>query len=259
VSAIESSVPGIAASSGGTFTVTVTPRNLFGRDLNAPNTFTVELLDVTGSPTVLQTITSASTPFNFTVSAAATSQVVTYGATIDGSQIAATVDVSHFGTLSTTNSRITLLEDTLNANGYDRIPVMVELRDGSNNPLPDGSIPVTLSTTAGTLDNGSTTGSSNVAATFDSARGVWTIDLVAPTNTGTATVTAFANSTQIDSKQVSILSRAEGTGGGNSGSSGGGGGNDKGGSCAVEQTGASGLALLALLGLAAVTRRRRRA
>ncbi|MCA8912518.1 MAG: matrixin family metalloprotease, partial [Planctomycetes bacterium] len=213
-SSIESSVPGIAANSGGNFTITVTPKNVFGRDLNAPNTFDVQLLDVTGSPAVLQTITSASTPFTFTVNAQATAQVVKYGATIDGTPIAAEISISHYGTLSTTNSRITLLEDTLNANGYDRIPVMIELRDGANNPLPDGTIPVTVSTSAGTLDNGSTTGASNVAATFDSATGYWFIELVAPANTGTATLTAFANSTQIDSKQVSILPRATGTGGG---------------------------------------------
>jgi hypothetical protein len=256
-STIESSAPGIAANSGGTFTVTVTPRNLFGRDLNSPNIFDVELLDVTGSPTVLQTITAGSTPFTFTVSAQTTAQVVKYGATIDGTPISGEVSVSHYGTLSTTNSRITLLEDTLNANGYDRIPVMIELRDGVNNPLPDGTIPVTVSTTAGTLDNGSTSGASNIAATFDSATGNWFIELVAPTNTGTATLTAFANSTQIDSKQVEILARATGTGGG--GATGGGGENSKddSGGCTINPAGTAAILLLLIAGFAAAWRRRR--
>lgn len=259
-SAIASSVPGIAAGGAGTFTITVTPRNVLGRDLNAPNTYDVDLMDVSGSPTVLQTITSGSTPFQFTVSAQSTSQVVSYGARIDGQLIAASVDVSHYGTLSTINSRITLLETTLNANGYDRIPVMVELRDGSSNPLPNPGITVTLSTTAGTLDNGSTTGASNVPAVFDSDLGVWLIDLVAPTNTGTATITAFANSTQIDSKQVSILPRATGTGGG-PGTGGGGGDDDDdddGGGCVIDAGGTGALLLIALLCWAGVTAARTR-
>jgi hypothetical protein len=257
-SGIESSAPGVAANTAGSFTVTVTPRNLFGRDLNAPNSYDVELLDVTGTPTVLQSISSGSTPFNFTVNALATGQVVKYGARIDGVQIAATVSVSHYGAISLTNSRITLLESTLNANGYDRIPVMVELRDGSNNPLPDPGVAVTLSTTAGTLDNGTTTGASSVAAVFDAARGVWLIELVAPTSTGTATITAFADTQQIDSKQVSILPRATGTGGG--GVIPGGGGDDDdddGGGCTVDPSGTAALLLLAAGALAAALRRRR--
>ncbi|MBZ0138012.1 MAG: hypothetical protein K8I27_16775 [Planctomycetes bacterium] len=245
-SVIASSVPGIAAGGAGTFTVTVTPRNIHGRDLNAPNTYMVELMDVTGAPTVLQTIPSGSTPFQFTVNALGTSQVKRYGARIDGQLIAAGVDVSHFGTLSLINSRIALLEATLNANGYDRIPVMVELRDGSGNPLPNSAIAVTLSTTAGTLDNGTTTGAGNVPAVFGADRGVWLIDLVAPTNTGTATITAFANAQQIDSKQVSILARAAGTGGGPAGDGGGGGNDDDGGGC-VAGMGGTGFAFLALL------------
>jgi hypothetical protein len=228
-SVIASSVPGIAAG-GGQFTVTVTPRNLHGRDLNAPNTYTVELMDLTTTPVVLQTISNASTPFQFTVSAQPTAEVVRYGARIDGQLIAASIEVSHYGTLSTTNSRIRLLETTLNANGYDRIPVMVELRDGGNSPLPNPGITVTVSTTAGTLDNGTATGASNVAAVFDAGRGVWLIELVAPSNTGTATVTAFANSQQIDSKQVTVLPRATGTGGGPK-SGGGGEDKDDGGGC----------------------------
>lgn len=256
-SGIESSAPGVAANTAGSFTVTVTPRNLFGRDLNAPNTYDVELLDVTGTPAVLQTISGGSTPFNFTVNALATGQVVRYGARIDGVQIAATVEVSHYGTISLTNSRITLLETTLNANGYDRIPVMVELRDGSNNPLPDPGIAVTLSTTAGTLDNGTTTGASSIAAVFDATRGIWLIELVAPTSIGTATLTAFANTQQIDSKQVSILPRATGTGGGGVIPGGGGGDDDDdGGGCTVDPSGTAALLLLAAGALAAALRRR---
>jgi hypothetical protein len=67
----------------------------------------------------------------FNVTAATTGQVVKYGARIDGVLIGASVSVSHYGTLSTTNSRIVLLESTVNGNGYDRIPLIVELRDGS--------------------------------------------------------------------------------------------------------------------------------
>ena len=248
-STIESSVPGIAANSGGNFTITVTPKNLFGRNLNSPNSFDVQLLDVTGAPTVLQTITSSTVPFDFTVNALTTAQVIKYSATIDGTQIGSDISVSHYGTLSTTNSRIVLLESTLNANGYDRIPVMIQLRDGANNPLPNNGIPVTVTTNAGTLDNGSTTGASNVAATFDSVSGNWFIELIAPTNTGTATLTAFANSTQIDSKQVTVLARATGTGGGPATTSGGGeDSDDDGGGCVVNPSGA--LAMLILLMLA---------
>ena len=246
-SLIEASTTGVAANSATTFEIDVTPRNVFGRDLNAPSTFTIDLVDVTGTPTVLQTINTSSTPFVFTVSAAATAQVVRYSARIDGADIGSSVRVSHYGTLSTTNSRITLLESTLNANGYDRIPVRIELRDGSNNNLPDNTIPVTVSTTAGTLDNGSATGASNVAAVFDPGTGFWFIELVAPASAGTATLTAFANAVQIDSKQVAILARATGTGGGTPPT----GGKDKdddGGGCVVGDS----PALWALLALSMV-------
>jgi uncharacterized membrane protein YgcG len=251
---VDSSAAGVAANSGNTFQVTITPRNAFGRDLNAPNSYTVELMNVTGTPTMLQSQTG-STPFVFTVTAAATSQVIKYGARIDGVLMTDSASVSHYGTLSTTNSRIVLRESTINANGYDRIPLIVELRDGSNNLMPNSTIPVTLSTTAGTLDNGTTTGASNVAAVFDAVVGVWRIQLVAPNNTGTATITAFANSTQIDSKQVTVLAKATGTG-----SSGGGGGDgddsgdDDGGGCVV---GGGGVSALVLLMFAVLCRRRR--
>ncbi len=258
-SGIEASVAGIAANSGGNFTVTVTPRNAFSRDLNAPSTFTVELLDVTGgSPVTLQTITNGTTPFGFTVPALTTAQLKRYGARINSVQIAQTIEVVHYGTLSLANSRIVLLESTLNANGYDRMPVRIELRDGGNNRLPDSAMAVTLDTSRGTLSNGTTSGASGVAAVFDPGKGWWTITLVAGTSVGAANLTAYANSQQINTAVVTILPRADGTGGG--GSSGGGGGTDEdddGGGCAA------GVATsvwwpLAAIGLVAAWRRRRR-
>lgn len=260
-SGIEASAPGIAANSGGNFTVTVTPRNAFNRDLNAPNTFTIELLDVTGgSPVTLQTITSGTTPFGFTVPALTTAQLKRYGARVDSVQIAQTVEVVHYGTLSLANSQIVLLENTLNANGYDRIPVRIELRDGGNNRLPDSAIAVTLDTSRGTLSNGTTSGASGVAAVFDADNGWWTITLVAGTSAGTANLTAYANSQQIDTTVVTILPRADGTGGG---SGNGGGGEDEGdddddGGCAVSHAGALWAPLVPLL-VAAAFRRRKRA
>lgn len=252
---ISSSAPGIAAGGVGTFSVTVTPRNLHGRDLNT-TTFTVELIDRTGGgSTLLQTVTST-TPFVFTVSALATSQVVTYGATIDTLDIAAIVDVSHYSTLSTANSRMIVQATSLTANGYDRSPVVIELRDGSGNPFTDASTNVTVSTSLGSLDNGSVTGSSNVAAVYDAATGKWFIDLVAGTATGTATLTAFANSTQIDSKTVPFLTRATGTGGGGGGVDPGDDDDDGGGGCAAAET--SGIALILLVAAGLATRRRRR-
>lgn len=255
VSGISASAAGIAANSGGNFTVTVTPRNAFSRDLNAPSTYTVELLDVTGTPAVLQTITNGTTPFNFTVTAQTTAQLVRYGARIAGQEIAATVEVSHYGAISTTNSRIVLLESTLNANGYDRIPLVIEVRDGGNNLRPDATQAVTVSTTTGTLDNGSVQGASNVAAVLDAASGVWRIELVAPTSVGTATVTAFVNAVQIDSKQFTILPRATGTGSQPPTNGGGGGDDDDGGGCATSHAGPAGLLVLALLAWRARRRR----
>lgn len=213
LSAISSSVPGIAVG-GGNFTVTVTPRNLFGRDLNAPNVFTVDLTDATGaSPVVLQTITSASTPFTFTVAALGTSQVKKYGARIGGVPIAETVQVSHFAALSAANSSVVALEKTVAGNGYDRIGVRVLLKDTSNNPFVDPAAAVLVSTSLGTLDNGTTTGAANIAATFDAALKAWTITLVAPANTGTATVSATANGNAVGtSATVTVLAKATGTG-----------------------------------------------
>lgn len=213
LSAISSSVSGIAVG-GGNFTVSVTPRNLFGRDLNAPNIFTVELLDVTPTtPVVLGTLTNASTPFNFTVAALGTSQVKKYGARIGGVQISETVSVSHFSALSAANSRVIALEKTVVGNGYDVVALRIELRDGSNNPFCDPAAAVLVSTSLGTISNGTATGASGIAANFDAAQGAWLCNLVAPTGTGTASITGTANATAIGTgASVLVLARATGSG-----------------------------------------------
>ncbi|MBX3474185.1 MAG: matrixin family metalloprotease [Planctomycetes bacterium] len=213
LSAISASVPGIAVG-GGNFTVTVTPRNLFGRDLNAPNVFTVELLDVTTStPVVLSTQTNASTPFNFTVAALGTSQVRRYGARIGGVQIAESVQVSHFSSLSPGNSRAVALEKTIVGNGYDTVRLRVDLRDGSNNPFRDPAAVVLVSTSLGAISNGTTSGASGIAATFDPPLGAWFCTLVAPTGTGTANISATANAAALGTgATVLVLARATGTG-----------------------------------------------
>jgi len=253
VASIVEAPVGVATGSGN-FTVSVTPRNRHGRDLLAPNTFTVQLLDVTSAtPVVLDTINNGTAPFDFSVAALGSSQTRRYSASIDGVPIAHSVPVSHYGALSTGNSRIVRLVRTLNANGVDRIPVRIEIRDGGNNLLPDPSVAVTVSTSAGTLDNGSATGATDVAAVFNPDLGVWEIELVAPNSTGTATVTAFANTQQIDTTSITILPRATGTG------SGGGGSSKKkdssGGGCALK--GGGGAAVLALILAAAAASRRR--
>jgi hypothetical protein len=255
-SGIESSAPGVASGGAGTFTLSVTPRNLFGRDLNAPGTFTVDLLDVTSAtPSVIQTVTG-STPFDFNLPAMATAQRKRYGARIDSVQIAQTVEVVHYGALSLGNSRIVLLERTLNANTYDRIPVRIELRDGANNLLPNPAVPVTLDTSRGALDNGTTTGQTNVAAVFDAERGWWMIDMVAGSGTGATTLTARANGQQIDTATITILARADGTGGGPpNGGSGNGNGDDDDGGCSAIHAGWP-WAMAAIL--IAVVRKRRR-
>lgn len=212
LSTISASVPGIAVGSGN-FTVTVTPRNLFGRDLNAPNVYTVELLDITGAPVVLGTITNASTPFNFTVAALGTSQVRRYGARIGGTQISQSVSVSHFSALSAANSRVVALEKTVVGNGYDTVALRVELRDGSNNPFRDPAAAVLVSTSLGTISNGTTSGASGIAATYDATLGAWLCTLVAPTGTGTANVSATANAAAIGTgATVTVLARATGSG-----------------------------------------------
>lgn len=213
LSGINSSVAGVAVGSGN-FTVTVTPRNLFGRDLNAPNVFSVELLDVTtATPAVLGTITNASTPFTFNVAAQATSQVRRYGARIGGVQITQTVSVSHFAGLSGANSRVVALEKTIVGNGYDNVTIRVDLRDGSNNPFRDPGAAVLVSTSLGTISNGTASGASGIAATYDAQRGSWFCTLVAPTGTGTANITATANSVAVGSgAAVQVLATAAGTG-----------------------------------------------
>ncbi len=66
---VTSTVHGVPANGTTTFVVNVEPRNTFDRALLGPNTFTVELIDRTGTPAVLQTISSASSPFNLIVTA----------------------------------------------------------------------------------------------------------------------------------------------------------------------------------------------
>jgi hypothetical protein len=252
-SLISTSARGIPAGSTDSVTLTVTPRDRLSQDLLAPNVYTVDLLDVSGAtPVVLQTL-SGSAPFEFNVSALANGALRRYSARIDGVPLTRSVDVVHYGALSLSNSRIVRLVNTLNANGYDRVPVRVELRDGMNRLLPDASLSVTLDTTRGTLDNGTTSGSSGVPAVFEPALGVWMIELIAGTSTGTATLTAYANGQQIDTATITVLPRAAGTGSGNGG--GDGGRKSSGNGCSLAGSGAGVLAMLALLAL----RYRRRA
>lgn len=210
---ITSSVAGVPADGTTTFTINVDVRNAFGRTLGAPSTFTVELVDRTGTPTVMQTITAASAPFNFTVTALAAPASKIYGARVNSVDMGATVNVSHYGTFSAANSRIIIEETSLNANGYDNSAVYVALRDGSNNLRPDSAATVSVSTSLGTLDNGTTQGAT-VPAVFDPATGMFKVTLKAGTTPGTASVSATANSQAIAAQNVPFLARAQGTGGG---------------------------------------------
>ncbi len=83
----------------------------------------------------------------------------------------ATVTVSHYGTPSAANSRVIIEETSPSANGYDKSAVFVALRDGSNNLLPDSAAAVNVATSLGTLDNGTTQGTT-VPAIFDPATGM---------------------------------------------------------------------------------------
>lgn len=248
---ISASAKGVPADGTTTFTISVDVRNAFGRSLNAPNTFTVDLVDRTGTPTIMQTITSASAPFNFTVTALAAPAAKIYGARVNGTDIGATVSVSHYGSLSTANSRIIIEETSLVANGYDRCNVLVALRDGSNNLRPDTAASVTISTSLGTLDNGTSQGAS-VPAVFDPATGMFKVTLVAGTAPGIASVSATVNSQAIAPQTIPLLPRAEGTGGG------GGGGktnkDDDGGCTTQEQAGAAALLLMLISAVLALRR-----
>jgi Invasin, domain 3 len=132
---------------------------------------------------------------------------------VNSVDMGATLTISHYGTLSAANSRVIIEETSLSANGYDKSAVFVALRDGSNNLLPDSAATVSVATSLGTLDNGTTQGTS-VPAVFDPATGMFKVTLVAGTNTGTASVSATANSLAIAAQAVPILLRAAGTGGG---------------------------------------------
>lgn len=254
LSTISTGVSGIAAG-GGMFNITVTPRNAFGRDINAPTTFTVDLVDVTAAPVVLATISAASAPFVFVVAAEATSQVRKYSARIGGTPISQNVSVSHYGAVSAANSKVLALEKTLIGNGYDTISVRVDVRDGSNNPFRDPAASVLVSTSLGTLNNGTTSGAAGIAATFDAALGLWRINLAAPTTTGTATVTATVNGTPVGTNaSVLILTRASGTG--TTPPPPGDDGDSDNGSCAVSRQGTPWLALIALLAIVSTAKRR---
>jgi hypothetical protein len=213
-SMVEASAPGVAAGGAGQVGITVTPRNRFGRDLTAPATFDVELLDVTGaSPVVLETRGNAQPPIDFVVSALATAQTRRYSARVAGTSLAGFVAISHYGAFSAANSRLLTPERSLTANGSDRVPIYVDVRDGANNARPDLSTSVVVSTTAGVLDNGAAQGA-DVAAVFDPATGWWRVELIAPQAAGNITVSAQAAGQAIGSAQIAALPRATGTGGG---------------------------------------------
>jgi hypothetical protein len=255
-SEITASVPGINADGTSTFTISVTPRNVHGEILSSTS-FAVDLLDVTSGINVLQSTTS-SAPFDFTVTAAASSQLVQYSADIGGVQVSKPLAFSHYATLSTTNSDVIAFENTITANGMDRITLAVELVDGGGNPFVDSTTSVTFSATMGTLDNGSTTGTANVTGVFDADTGWWFIELIGPSATGTTTVTGFANSVQVGNAVITVLPRAAGTGGGgNSGpSTPSDDDSDDGGGCATVQSQHVYTALLlGLLGLLCFVRR----
>ena len=211
LSTISTSESGLAAGGAGTSAITVLPRNSFGRELGG--TFTVELLDATqATPVVLDTITG-SAPFVFTVSAQVTPQTVKYGVRIGGNAISETVSVSHYGSFSAANSRVVALEKTITANGYDAIGIRIDVRDAGNNPFRDPAASVLVSTSLGTLSNGAATGNSGIAATFDTAPGQWRVDLIGPTNTGTAAISATVNGNAVATgASVLALQRANGTG-----------------------------------------------
>ncbi|HRJ78735.1 MAG TPA: invasin domain 3-containing protein [Planctomycetota bacterium] len=253
---ISSSAAGVPADGTSTFTINIDPRNQFDVSLAAPNTYTVDLVDRSGSPVILQTLSSQSAPFNFTVTALASPGTKTYGCRVNGVDMAATVQVSHFGTLSALNSRVILSETSVVANGYDFCTVQVQLRDSANNLFADSAAAVVISTTLGTLDNGSATGAS-VAGVYDPALGLWAATLKAGTAAGLGNISATANAQPLSAQTLTFLAAATGTGSGGGGSSNdteddGGGGCTAGGNAAW-------LAILALLVAALAARRVSRA
>ncbi|MCC6573895.1 MAG: matrixin family metalloprotease [Planctomycetes bacterium] len=186
-SGIATGFAGLAAGTAATSAITVTPRNMFGRDLIAPLTFTVDLIDRTGGGTVvLDTITAQSAPFVFTVAANATPAVKLYGMRINSAVMDATVQISHYGSFSAANSRIRCTETSMIANEVDEGLVVVDLRDAANNPFLEPTFSVKVSTNLGTLDNGADEGAADIVADFDAARRAWVIVLRAPTGVGTA-------------------------------------------------------------------------
>jgi hypothetical protein len=258
-STVTASVAGVPADGATQYQVTVNAANVFGRSLNGQS-FTVELIDRTGGgSTVLATQGPALGPWNFTRTAQAAPGPIVLGARINGVDLARTVTVSQHGSLSVANSRVRSTETSLVANGVDRSTLIIELRDGANNLRADSAATVSVTTSLGTLDNGTTTGAT-VAAVFDSASGTWRLDLVAGTGTGTASVTASANSQALAPANVPITALATGTGGGGGGGGGNddeGGDDDDGGGCAVVTSGAlSGLGWLVFAALSCARARR---
>lgn len=250
-SSIETDSVSVPADGTTTFTLSVNARNLFGRDLNSQS-FSVDLLDVSGGSAVVLQSSTATSPVSFTVTASSSPETVEYSARIDGVQILDTVEVSHFGTLSTANSQLFSDHTSLTANGYDRTRVLVDLRDTANNRIADAGTTVTVDTTLGTLDNTTSTGT-NLAATFDPTTGYYVLDLVSGTMTGTCTLSANVGANSVGTTQVPFLGVAESSG--SSPSSGSSKKDDGGGGCAINRSGAAIWALLGLLCVVAGCRR----
>lgn len=237
-----------AIAGGNNFNVIVEPRQANGVALQNSVSRTIELLDAANGDALLGTLNQPG-PWSFVIIPPATPGELRYRVRVDSVMMLneLVVPVSDFPDAG--QSSIVVLSGSLVADGSDSSQVEVTLRDAGGRLFADQNSGVQISTSAGTLTAGANTGQS-VAGVYDPTTGIWRATLRAPDSGNSLNVSATAVAALVlPAQAVPLTAPASGQGGG-----GGGGG----GGCAL--AGGNGgwpvAALLLLLGMSAVMRRR---
>ncbi|GIO14324.1 hypothetical protein J19TS2_38790 [Cohnella xylanilytica] len=185
-STIEAAVSELTADGTSTTTITVKLKDAQGHDLTAGGATVVIATD---KGTVSATTDNHDGTYTATLTAPTNLGIATVSATVGGTALTSTASVTFtVGAPSVTTSTIEAADAELTADGTSTTTITVKLKDAQGHDLTAGGAKVVISTDKGTI-----------SVTTDNHDGTYTATLTAPTELGTATISATVGGAALDS------------------------------------------------------------
>ena len=187
----------IVANGVSTSTITVQAQDEFGNPASESG-LSVTLSTTAGSLAETSGTTNADGQFTTALTSTTSTGSATISGTLDGETISDTATVNFVeATLDAGSSSIEAADDELEADGVSSTTITVQVRDADGQPMVESDLPVTLSTTLGTLADTNGTTDSN---------GQFVTTLTSETMVGTAEITGTLDGEEIgDTASVAFV------------------------------------------------------